>query len=547
MGIGLAQRTLGADYPLVFNGTAPSADIRFLLADFSLYYLDPADYYAGYTAYAPPFSIGYLGGFGVLPGGTIPTYVTGTYTHAQDIVVLDAAGRVVFDSTEYDATELDFVQLVWTPHISVTVWETADVQCHIAYFTTWPVEPLTTVPFRNYLAQLAPTNAELDARTIMRQPPRVTKMQVAMRSFDGAIELREGYNVRLTVGETTVTDFSTTTQIVVDAVGGEGLGVYPNCGPPAVNVLKFNNVAPTTAGDFHIAATGCYWMRQPIRGITPHPTKNFTGYPVAATLQAGNDCGPCCSCEQFVDVAKYMNRVRDRYKRSGRAAERVRDQYHVNRRRWKRGLACFNRNLLRLQLQPQICPSIDVLGQFCNWTDECLSNLELTFDFSDTPPVVIHGALNIPPATNTPEFSSAQGIDRMLFRRKGQITRSDMDGLWPVFTRRFDVIEPYQTVWVKFRLRFADCGVADDNAPFSVDCKLSATLNGIPVHVPLEGEDLGEYRSSSASSASSVPGELIIHKTAELRCPPDDTHLYNASGCFSRRQIFRALAETITF
>lgn len=542
MGIGLAQRTLGADYPLVFNGTAPSDDIRFLLADFSLFYWDPADYYAGVTAYAMPLRIGYLGGFGILPGGTVPAYVAGTYTHAQDIVVLDAVNRVVFDSTLYDSTQLTFTQRAWTPHISVTMWDAVSAQCHIAYFTTWPVEPLTTVPWRDYLAQLTPVNAVLDARTVMRQPPQVTRMQVALRSFDGPVELHEGYNVRLTVGDTTVDGFSTTTQIVVDAVSGVGAGVYPACGPQSLNLRTINNVAPTAAGDFRLAAAGCYWVRRPIRDVTSHPIKHYTGDTTPATLQAGNDCGPCCSCNQFVSVAQYMNRVRNRYKQSGRNAESVRDQYHVNRRRWKRGWQCYVRNLLRLQLQPQICPSLDVLGQFCNWTDACLSNLELTFDFSDTPAAMVQGVPSVPAATVTPEFTSTRGVTRMPFRRAGQIERGNVIGVWPRFTRQYDIVEPYQNVWVKFRLRFADCGVADDNAPFAVDCNLSATLNGIPIHAPLEGEDLDEYSSSaSGSSTSSVPGELIIHKTTTLRCPPDDTHLYNASGCFSRRQIYRAI------
>src|ERR1051326_8371380 len=79
----------GASYPFM----SPSTEIQRLLGDFYLVYED-----AGYVM---PFSVAWLYGFGdqvvAAPSG-FPAP-----THARDLVITDAEGTVVFDSTTADS------------------------------------------------------------------------------------------------------------------------------------------------------------------------------------------------------------------------------------------------------------------------------------------------------------------------------------------------------------------------------------------------------------------------------------------------------------
>jgi len=395
-----------------------------------------------------------------------------------------------------------------------------------------------------YPEHFVPVDAILDQGTWVRRPKHVRSITAVLSTAEKEpIELVEGYNMKLTFSDEIVEGNRVKHQVTFDAESGNGMGIYPGCQPRPLVITKINDIAPTAAGDFYMAATDCYWIRRPIT-----LTGSNTGEAIPAMLQLGNDCGPCCQCSQFVATGKYMNRVRDQYDALGTEAERVRDQYHANRNRWNVGKCCFDQHLLRLQMQAQLCPHLDVLGQFCNWTDECVGPLKMMFDFSNTATVVINETEVTPNAIVVPGFTNCRGSVRMEYRRAPRITRCNIGGVWPFFEYTFTEVEPYQNVWIKFRLFFESCGIDDDTNPFAISCCLRATIDGVPLNVPCGGELPSS--DSSAESASSVSGSSAawsgfeICKVEELQCPPQVNDLYNPSVCFSKGQIFDAIGRT---
>ena len=92
-GLGVVQPQSGLDYPLV----APSADIKYLLADLHLAYDDAGEYDPQVTPAAHPLRIKYLYGAGCIEN--TPPAGFPTTAHAADIVIVDANERVILDTT----------------------------------------------------------------------------------------------------------------------------------------------------------------------------------------------------------------------------------------------------------------------------------------------------------------------------------------------------------------------------------------------------------------------------------------------------------------
>jgi hypothetical protein len=396
-----------------------------------------------------------------------------------------------------------------------------------------------------YPEYFAPLNAILDERTHQRRPKHVRSITAVLSKTEKEpVEFVEGYNMNLAQSDEIVVGNRVKHQITFDVGSGNGAGIYPGCQPRPLVITTINDLAPTAGGDFYMTATGCYWARRQIDTTVVGGRR--IGIAVPGLLQVGNDCEACCKCEQFVATGKYMNRVRDQYNTLGEDAERTRDQYHVNRDRWNVGKCCFDQHLLRLQMQPQLCPHIDVLGQFCNWTAECVGPLQMLFDLSGTDAVTVGSSASATPtAFPVPNFTHCYGNLRTPFRRRPKVTRCEISGWWPNYSYTFTEIEPYQHAWVRFRLFFENCGVDDSADPFLVSCCLRANLDGSPLEVPCGAEDLGSLGSSVSGSSISVDSDawtgIEICKEEELQCPPQINDLYNPAKCFTRGQIFSAI------
>lgn len=501
VGIGVAQPQSGYDYPLI----SPSPDVRHLLADFYIAFDQPSDY-GDAPPFDLPFRIKWLYGFGYLPQGPDPEDSLSADgqpvpAHNHDIIIVDKHDVVVFDSTQDSVT---YTTRAWTPWLRIVSWRhSTDQVVNVVYHTAWA--PHDSVEPQHYPGYFFPENAVLDERTIERLPKRVRSLRVVLDNLRGGpVNLAAGYNMRLAVeSPETVAGGRFATRIVFNAVPGAGLGIFPDCISEPLAVRKFNGAMATDDGNFFMTAQGCYWVRQPTRVINTDPrtvvpevnmvpgsiptpglpspdagtSKNAPGWPLNdsptyAHLQFGNDCGPCCDCDDYVSVARYMNRTRDRYVSLGGVIEEIRDEYHGNRERWLNSLDCRQQHPLRIRMLAQRCPVMDVALQFCNQTSECLRDVELIATFETSPDG--GDAIEVPGYTFITAAQSTAG------RTSPATDRYQMDGEWPEFKAFFDSIHPGQSVSVRFRMEFANCGMSGAAAYAITGC-LSATIDGVEV------------------------------------------------------------------
>lgn len=561
-GIGVTQPQSGTDYPLVL----PSVDVRYLLADFWLSFDQPSDYYDG-AAFRLPFRIYWMSGFGTVPPDfPIPSQdsqgswssicegASGSLSggvsiaaldcmplpkHDHDIIVVDADDRIVFDSTQplitHEARD-------WGDRLKIVVWRhPTDQFVSLVYHTAW--SPNDFPEPREYSSYFFPSAAVLDERAVERLPKRVRSLTVVLDNLRKTpVNFAAGYNMNLVAEETSEpTGKRRTTRVTFNASPGAGLGVFPDCTPETLNITGVNGVNPTKNGDFFLSATDCYWIRQPTRvvaverrltfpeiglspGNIPTPglpdvlagtTKDAAGWPNDddpryAHLQFGSDCDPCCDCPDYVAIAQYMNKTRDVYQRVGKKLEGTRDLYHMNRERWLASLDCMNRRPLRLRLLPQLCPFLDVAVQLCNQIGECLVDVELKVVFTTSPENGV-GAV-------VPGFTFITGARTRPGGTAAVTDRYQMGGDWPEYTAFFDTVQPGQSVFARFRLKFANCGL-DGTTPYAVTGVLTATEKGEPLQV----------------SDGALPPTLVAATAAETRtldCPGrDNTVNYLACAC----------------
>lgn len=580
-GIGVVQPQSGLDYPLV---GVPSPDIRYLLADAYLSYDDPADYNRQLDSLVPPFRIVWLYGVGSLPSSRpkgMPAPV-----HAVDLLVVDANNCVVFDSTV--ATE--FYARRWTERLNIYGWTGDNGTMFIVAHTKWGETADPNMTPVEYLEHIAPDHAVLDERAVERRPKRVKSLRVLSSQFSGShVQFVEGYNMGIAHEGTFMrgNGLRATQRINFDASPGNGLGVYPGCDPQPLLIRQVNNIRPNAHGDLYMAASECYYVRQPSTIVGTSPPQAIL---TPATLQFGNDCGPCCACEDYVATANYMNRTRDKYAVVGNQFGGIRDQYHENRERWLASKCCYERFPLRLVVQPQTCPLLDVGGQFCNLTDHCVGGLLLNFHVrtisstgtgfytvkfttgvsgslrsssslaslgssrSSSSAYSVSDCQDTPLSEEVPGFTHIRGQTYKSPRRSGGQERYEMGGAHPDYTAFWDIVEPSQSVWVRFRLRFGCCGLNAQKDPMYVEICLTGQV-GDPVGSPLQpimvpickpqpmvrGQTCEPDSSNSGSSSSSgvsrscwswsssasMEEAAVACASALLRCPTDPSDTFD--------------------
>jgi len=242
----------------------------------------------------------------------------------------------------------------------------------------------------------------------------------------------------------------------------------------------------------------------------------------------------------------------------------VRDQYHENRDRWNLAKCCFEQHPLRLIMQPQICPYIDIAGQFCNMTDECIENFNMTFDFreidtSDEPEFISGQSVGLSASEfledpsyeveEVPGFTFIRGVERKANRRSGAIGRYSMAGQFPTLNAYWDSIEPYQTVWVRMRLKIIPPAVIgsgslpgsigslyDSNScattPLKVRVGLTGNLVGkdslIPVYVPNCDGIPDDPECADPASTPTIARDV---NEAILNCPADGSFFWDPYTC----------------
>jgi hypothetical protein len=471
------------DYPFA----APSADVALLLGDFYLAYEDTE------CGYVLPLRVSWLYGFGTNPVSA-PSG-TPTPAHDRDLVVKDADGAVVFDSTTaayYEETE-------WGGRLLVVQWQTADAVCRCTVHTEWSPEH-TAVTYDDHIE---PDSGVLDARTYERMPARVRGIRVGNQTFTGKIVFQSGNNVDLTGEAADRTDGGEfVNAVTIDAVPGAGLGRQPGCESTEVVLRRINQSQPDDSGNLVIEMDDCLRLQIPLT-----VTGDTATYAAESTLQIHSECTPCCACEDYVNTYRGLKAVWDRWRSAAASAEATRDVYHDNRDRWNDQRDCRLASPARLLVNSERNCRLFVGGSFCNMTPCCVGPIEFRFTllrYVDGVEVAWVGEPSVVEAYV--RGSSTDGEEAYAPQVDGPVIRFTVD-----FARR------QQVSTVRFRV----CTPCQSNESVSVVMTVHA-----PDPVPGEGVESCDLPAASTPagvaavwSANGVPAGDTVRASASRAAP----------------------------
>jgi hypothetical protein len=476
-GIGVIQPQSGLDFPLI----DPSADIRYLLADFYLAYDDPG-HYSGAALFKHPLRIKWLYGVGcetVSAPGWAPAPI-----HAADIIVVDADNREVFNSTQLvpeggDPEFRRFVKRSWSADYDIYEWIGNDAVCRAVVHKTWPTA--FAIAPKNWPVHLAPVDATLDERAVYKMPRRLRSLRVvsggvqvgAKIQHRGAIFTAE-HNMSIANEEPSGAPMQNT-NLVFTASPGAGTGKYDDCPDATVTsrpIYRINGAAANATGDILIAASDCLFAR---RATT---RTSATVVPDAKAITIGTNCQPCCDCSDYGAVATYMNSVAEKYAEIGRRSHQVKLLYENNIARWIEQRECRLERPLRVSLTPQNCPNMDVVVMYCNHCQPCAENIVLEANFAAYPePETVEVVCGYTTIT-APEYGDETYM---------------LSGTFPQYFIPIPHVTQGQSAYVRFRLRFEP-----KTFPYSVTATLTATQNGVPLTTNCESGTAAQAVATAA-------------------------------------------------
>lgn len=494
-GIGVVQPQSGLDYPFVFPGagaqTSIISDVENLFADFYLAYDDPGYYNRG-AIVVNPLRIYWLYGFGAGPAWSaglppqaeIPVPAP---THAADLIVVDSENKIVFDSTTADY----FEEYAWGEYYTIYEWRKTtkpnEITCRaVKYAATHETLPLPVRPI-----EYCPRAATLDERTIEKIPKRVLAMRVQNNEcltpwFKERVSFVNGHNTEIELAAAGAQNLRRTTDVTFRATPGSGKGQYGLCAtgiceddeptnvcPPGedqiINIcpsvvgeeIKSINGVKPEKGNVVISAADCIWFRKPAAYTesTPHIYALPDAPNLRSAMAIGADCPPCCACEDYLDVARYMQRLGAAYGEVGRRVTDAKIIHEDNVARWQQQLECRNSKPFEILLAPQPCPCMDVVLFYCNHCNFCVDNVVLTVQFSAEPAV---GGVQL-----DTKYNRIVG--------DGRSSTITVSGGWPVFSVSFPTVEPGASTYAQFRLCFCP------PHPYVIKGELTGTYNGGPI------------------------------------------------------------------
>jgi hypothetical protein len=453
--IGILQPPSGSrsDYPFV----SPKEDIQRMLGDFYLSYEDPG------CELALPFRVSWLFGFGtnIVP----PPVGFPTPTHTHDIIVEDANGFRIFDST----TATDFVKIPFAGRLETIEWKTGDAVCRVTRHTVFNPNLPTPV----YDLYITPEDGELDGRTYRRVPLRVRSLRVGLTKFEMEnVVFDAGFNVGLEPGDAVPNDGGrAVTPLIMTAIPGEGLGRQAGCEEVEPVLRRINGVGPDSSGNFKLDADGCYRVQRPTVLVNSDPRQvefrhpEITDEEAAAALQVFNDCGPCCECDDYIHTYEGVRRLFFRYLDLGQRAEATRDQFALNKDRWERSAACRFANSIRLVAVNNGSCLLGVGGAHCNVTECCISPVVLTLSITQ---YVDGVAVPVPTIEPLCEDTVRAGSDT-----QGEFIPFDFGGTPEERTVTFGHANPGATSKFKTMLYLPGCSVNQ-----TITLTLTASLPG---------------------------------------------------------------------
>lgn len=454
--IAVDQAQGGGYYPFV----DPSDDLGRLIADL----------YIGLTdtdcSVALPLKIDWLHGFGE-DSASVPI----TPVHDFDLQISDANDVVVMSTLTADT----FQTSSWGDSYQVLEWVTGSDVLRVVIFLGWTQDDVDSNTFRSWPIYLEPDNAVLDSRSVELLAPRVTQIGFGTDPDDPGSDvvisaedliLSGGYNVRLTDQVEEAGSISRANGILIDVAPGLGLGRYP-C-ESELYVAKINGAVADARGNLRVDASGCYRLQRAITEVSDTDDRIETATMTEATLALSNDCGPCCECQDFINVYEAIRVLTDRYRRLGVLAEAIRDQYVVNKARFENSATCRAAQSLRAAAQPINNCYVAIGAGVCNNSTNPMNNVTLQICFEYGPDSngleaasTISGCLVCNSAVrkgNTPPDHSYRPSESVPYTLAGD---------WPSFSANFDCIGPGQVGVVHFLMQFPGC-TDDDVVEFVV-------------------------------------------------------------------------------
>ena len=384
--IGLDQPSNnGTNYPLV----NPSDDIKYLLGDF-FFTFENSD---GAITY--PLKIAWMYGFGtnVVPapfGWQAPT-------HAKDIVIVDANDFIVFDST----LASKFTSTLWNNRLLILEWATADKICRCTMHTAWSAQDIADGQTKTYDLYIEPINGELQADTWYELPKRINSVKVGSTviSKKQILKLESGYNMAVTKEEDTLALSGLTTglnntsvitgtrksnKILLEAIPGAGLGVFPGCVDSEVVIRTINKQRSNTYQNFTLDGDGCIRMQRAV-GLTAATPRTFdyaafsmSSAEAKASLELHNDCTACCDCESFARTYQGLKRQWFLHKDLAEFAAATRDNYNINIDRWAAEKTIRERDQLKIRLENAGDGKVSWGINHCNASRCCIVGVQLS-------------------------------------------------------------------------------------------------------------------------------------------------------------------------
>jgi hypothetical protein len=447
-GVGVVQPQSGIDYPFV----APSDDIKYLIADLHVSVDDFARLGRGGKEFVPPFRVAYLYGLGCVENSPPSGFLAPT--HTADIVICDANGTAVFDSSISNSAA-DFSATAWGTNYTLYSWRNYVGACSVLAYTTWPA---TDSDKRNYNKHLQPENGILDARAVYVAPKRLLSLRVDDGpTVTGNVVIRNGYSTELAAGAESVTNFVTDTAVTLSANPGSGLGKYSTCGEdtlPVTQPIKRINGVTAPDGSFLLAATDCMYVRRPttiIDGLLLPSDYLSDTDTLQRPLEIGAVCDACCKCNDYVDLALKVNKYRSQYAFIGTRVNETKLIHEQNIQKWNDARACGLESLFKIQLVPQRCPFMDVVISVCNACATCLNlgSLELYIQAENkwAFPTIVPGSviLSVDGVTSHPAIN-VMYLNQNLQRSKAKT----------LMNIPFPPVKTSGTGYIRFRLKFPE-------------------------------------------------------------------------------------------
>lgn len=174
------------------------------------------------------------------------------------------------------------------------------------------------------------------------------------------------------------------------------------------------------------------------------------------TLAISNDCGPCCDCQDFINVYEAIRVLNDVFIELGFRAEIVRDQYRMNKSRWETGVACrADSSHLAVAMQPVANNRVAVSAALCNHSGQAMNNVKLGLTFQGSAgnlTAASTSAGTIVPGTTLLEGTGLTPQQALLY---------NLQGTWPEFSAHLSCVKPGKRGQVSFVMEFSGADAQD--------------------------------------------------------------------------------------